>query len=165
MLVSPAVISGTAGLLPSKAAPVLWRVFGCSHKVEHHRPPLIALGLCVSTAKRGLAPSPTLSLHLKSSNSGLSAGDTEGFGGVPFQSSLQPLARLLPHHCYHSSISEEQPLTEAGVPSSASTTSVHPLGKMQPTSRAAPGPWRFAQLPSPRPLPPPPPRAIGRTPG
>lgn len=65
-------------------------------------------------------------------------------GGVPFQSSLQPPVRSLPHHCYCSSISEEQPLPGAGVPSSAGTSGVDPPGKTQPTSGAAPCPWPFA---------------------
>lgn len=87
---------------------------------------------------------PTLPPWLESSNSGLSAGDAEGFSGVPFQTSLQPPAWSLPHHCYCSSISEEQPLPEVGVPSSAGTAGVHPPGETQPISGAAPGPRPFA---------------------
>lgn len=142
MLLFLVLISSAAGLLLRKLALVPQWFFGCSHIAIC----LLLLLSCMSVQSvqglQILAQSvPTLSLWLKSSNPGLSVGDTEGFGGVHFQSSLQPLAWSLPCHCYHSSISEKQPLTEVGVPSSAGTTHVHGPGKTQPTSRAAPGPW------------------------
>ena len=116
--------------------------------MEHHCLPLIAPGLRAAQPKQGLQTlaqsMPALSPQLESSNSRLCAGDTEGFGGVPFQSSLQPPVRSLPRHCYPSSTSEEQPLPEVGTPSSGGTASVHPPGETQPTSGAAPGPRLFA---------------------
>lgn len=113
--------------------PVLWRVFGWSRQAEHGCLLLIAASLRVSGAEAGLRPCPSCLLGLKAQGQGFPLVTLKVLvGGVPFQSSLQPPVRSLPHHCYCSSISEEQPLPGAGVPSSAGTSGVDPLEKRSP---------------------------------